>query len=145
MVLLNILIVSLNYYMEKIYIEIPYDRSNYSDILKETAVSYCNEVNNLIHKSILTKNKKEYERIINNYIKDVNFIKINISNTIIANYIINYTKYHAKLIDDIEFKNISSVAKKLTSSIEIYTDNKSIKDNVLLFLFFDNRLMFNIF
>lgn len=131
--------------MEKIYIEIPYDRSNYSDILKETAVSYCNEVNNLIHKSILTKNKKEYERIINNYIKDVNFIKINISNTIIANYIINYTKYHAKLIDDIEFKNISSVAKKLTSSIEIYTDNKSIKDNVLLFLFFDNRLMFNIF
>lgn len=131
--------------MEKIYIEIPYDRSNFSDILKETAVSYCNEVNNLIHKSILTKNKKEYERIINNYIKDVNFIKINISNTIIANYIINYTKYHAKLIDDIEFKNISSVAKKLTSSIEIYTVNKSIKDNVLLFLFFDNRLMFNIF
>lgn len=133
--------------MEKIYISIPYDDGSMCDMLKETAFLYCSDVNNLIHKSIITKNNEEYTRIVNNYIKDVDLVKINISNLIIGNYIINYVKYNNKLISKKEFNMISNIANKITSDIQIYTEKQitNSNNNILLFLFFDNRLMFNIF
>lgn len=115
---------------------------------KKTAVSYCDEVNNLLHKSILRKSNEDYEKIVNNYIKDINLVKINIGNLIISNYIIDYIKHNAKLIGETEFNNISTIARQLTSNIQLCTEKqfRNYNDNnVILFLFFDNRLMFNIF
>lgn len=131
--------------MEKIYIQIPYENNEYSDLLKNTANEYCQEVNNLIHKAIIKKNNKQYETYVKQYIKDANQVKTNISNLIIANYIIDNVKCNGKLIDENEFKQIFSITQLLTENIEIYTDDILIKNNVLLFLFNNNRLMYNIF
>ena len=131
--------------MEKIYIQIPYENNEYSDLLKNTANEYCQVVNNLIHKAIITKNNKQYETLVKQYIKDVNQVKRNISNLIIANYIIDNVKCNGKLIDENEFKQIFSITQLLTENIEIYTDDILIKNNVLLFLFNNHRLMYNIF
>ena len=134
--------------MEKIYIEIPYKNNKYSDILKETATSYCQEVNNLIYKSRLTKNNEEYERIVKDYIKDVNNFKTIMSNLIVSNIIISkYIKNnnYTVLVDENEYKKIFPISQLLTSKVEIYTDRQCDRNDVLLFLFFNDRLMYNIF
>ena len=134
--------------MEKIYIEIPYKNNKYSDILKESANSYCQEVNNLIYKSRLTKNNEEYERIVKDYIKDVNNFKTIMSNLIVSNIIISkYIKNnnYSVLVDENEYKKIFSISQLLTSKVEIYTDRQCDRNDVLLFLFFNDRLMYNIF
>ena len=58
----------------------------------------------------------------------------------------NNKKIHnTVLVDENEYKKIFSISQLLTSKVEIYTDRQCDRNDVLLFLFFNDRLMYNIF